>query len=56
MDLGELGKTKFIEVYQQLFPNGNANKFCHHIFRTFDIGLSKRFSPIFFVTLIPLSR
>lgn len=33
---GELSKTKFIEVYQQLFPQGNAQKFCSHIFRTFD--------------------
>jgi Ca2+-binding EF-hand superfamily protein len=33
---GELSKAKFIEVYQQLFPQGNAQKFCSHIFRTFD--------------------
>jgi Ca2+-binding EF-hand superfamily protein len=33
---GELTKAKFIEVYQQLFPVGDANKFCGHIFRTFD--------------------
>jgi Ca2+-binding EF-hand superfamily protein len=33
---GELSKTKFIEVYQQLFPQGDAQKFCSHIFRTFD--------------------
>ena len=33
---GELSKSKFIEVYQQLFPNGDAQKFCSHIFRTFD--------------------
>ncbi len=25
---GELTKAKFIEVYQQLFPHGNAQKFC----------------------------
>jgi Ca2+-binding EF-hand superfamily protein len=30
---GELSKAKFIEVYQQLFPQGNAQKFCGHIFR-----------------------
>jgi len=33
---GELTKAKFIEVYQQLFPQGNAQRFCSHIFRTFD--------------------
>lgn len=33
---GELSKAKFIEVYQQLFPQGDAQKFCSHIFRTFD--------------------
>ncbi len=33
---GELSKAKFVEVYQQLFPQGNAQKFCSHIFRTFD--------------------
>lgn len=33
---GELTKVKFIEVYQQLFPQGNSQKFCSHIFRTFD--------------------
>ena len=33
---GQLSKVKFIENYQQLFPQGKAQKFCEHIFRTFD--------------------
>jgi Ca2+-binding EF-hand superfamily protein len=37
---GELSKSKLIEVYQQLFPQGHATKFCEHIFRTFDIDNS----------------
>ncbi len=36
---GELSKSKFIEVYQQLFPSGDALKFCEHIFRTLDTGI-----------------
>ncbi|CAF1472386.1 unnamed protein product [Adineta ricciae] len=33
---GELTKKKFIQVYRQFFPNGQAEAFCTHIFRTFD--------------------
>ncbi|CAF1069488.1 unnamed protein product, partial [Didymodactylos carnosus] len=33
---GELTKKKFIQVYRQFFPNGKAEAFCEHIFRTFD--------------------
>lgn len=37
---GELSKAKFIDAYQKLFPNGNAQRFCEHIFRTFDTDSS----------------
>ncbi|KAL3315269.1 hypothetical protein Ciccas_006099 [Cichlidogyrus casuarinus] len=33
---GQLSKRKFIEVYSGFFPDGNAEKFCTHVFRTFD--------------------
>jgi Ca2+-binding EF-hand superfamily protein len=33
---GELSKKKFIEVYSGFFPDGNAEEFCRHVFRTFD--------------------
>ncbi|KAL7670777.1 hypothetical protein ACOME3_005701 [Neoechinorhynchus agilis] len=34
---GELTQKKFHKVYKELFPSGNAEKFCEHIFRTFDV-------------------
>lgn len=33
---GQLSRKKFIEVYKQFFPSGHAEKFCDHVFRTFD--------------------
>lgn len=33
---GQLTRTKFLEVYSSFFPEGNAEKFCEHVFRTFD--------------------
>ncbi|ESN97270.1 hypothetical protein HELRODRAFT_85703 [Helobdella robusta] len=33
---GQLTRDKFLEVYSSFFPNGNAEKFCYHVFRTFD--------------------
>uniref|UniRef100_A0A1I8HR93 EF-hand domain-containing protein n=1 Tax=Macrostomum lignano TaxID=282301 RepID=A0A1I8HR93_9PLAT len=33
---GQLSKKKFIEVYSGFFPDGNAEEFCTHVFRTFD--------------------
>ncbi len=29
-------KTIIIQIYSKCFPNGNANEFCDHVFRTFD--------------------
>ncbi len=33
---GKLDKKKFIEVYKQFYPTGKADKFCSHVFKTFD--------------------
>jgi len=33
---GQLTRSKFLEVYASFFPDGNAEKFCEHVFRTFD--------------------
>jgi neurocalcin delta len=33
---GQLTRAKFLEVYSSFFPQGNAEKFCEHVFRTFD--------------------
>ena len=33
---GQLTRKKFLEVYSGFFPEGNAEKFCEHVFRTFD--------------------
>ena len=33
---GQLTRSKFLEVYSSFFPDGNADKFCEHVFRTFD--------------------
>lgn len=33
---GHLTPRKFVEMYKLFFPNGNAQEFCDHVFRTFD--------------------
>ncbi|KAI3382262.1 hypothetical protein SNEBB_011444 [Seison nebaliae] len=37
---GKLDKKKFIHVYKQFYPQGKADKFCEHVFRTFDTDSS----------------
>ena len=39
---GQLTRKKFLEVYAGFFPEGNAEKFCEHVFRTFDSDNSGR--------------
>ena len=38
---GQLTRKKFLEVYSGFFPDGNAEKFCEHVFRTFDADHSE---------------
>lgn len=33
---GKVSKKKFIEMYKTFFSLGNPQKFCEHVFRTFD--------------------
>lgn len=33
---GKLSKDKFIEIYKVFFKGGNPEKFCQHVYRTFD--------------------
>ncbi|OAF67900.1 Calcium-binding protein M [Intoshia linei] len=37
---GNLSREKFINVYSSFFPEGNAQHFCDHVFRTFDVDNS----------------
>ena len=34
---GKLKPIKFASMYSDFFPHGNANPFCDHVFRVFDI-------------------
>ncbi|UYV63369.1 ncs-2 [Cordylochernes scorpioides] len=34
---GRLNRTKFLDVYRMFFNSGNPDKFCDHVFRTFDM-------------------
>ena len=33
---GRLTKTQFVSIYNTLWPEGNADKLCEHVFRAFD--------------------
>src|SRR5690242_6759126 len=33
---GKLTKKKFMEIYKMFFTSGSPEKFCEHVFRTFD--------------------
>lgn len=33
---GRLSRSKFLEIYSMFFTTGNPEKFCDHVFRTFD--------------------
>lgn len=33
---GKLNQKKFIDIYKLFFHHGNPEKFCAHVFRTFD--------------------
>ena len=34
---GCLTPDKFVDMYKMFFPSGNAEEFCDHVFRTFDM-------------------
>lgn len=34
---GQLTPAKFVDMYKMFFPSGNAEEFCDHVFRTFDM-------------------
>jgi len=34
---GKLTPSKFVDMYKMFFPSGNAEEFCEHVFRTFDM-------------------
>lgn len=34
---GKLTPVKFVDMYKMFFPSGNAEEFCDHVFRTFDM-------------------
>lgn len=51
---GRLTPAKFVDMYKMFFPSGNAEEFCDHVFRTFDMDKNgyidfkvSRFSPAF---------
>ena len=33
---GKLSRDKFIDIYKNFFKGGNPEKFCEHVYRTFD--------------------
>ena len=33
---GQLTRSKFLDIYQAMFPDGKAGAFYEHVFRTFD--------------------
>ena len=37
---GELSKEHLVEIYSQIFPGGNSEKFAEHVFGTFDTDRS----------------
>lgn len=49
---GRLTPAKFVDMYKMFFPSGNAEEFCDHVFRTFDmdkngyIDFKVSFSPV----------
>ena len=33
---GQLTRSQFVSIYQEMFPEGQAKAFYEHVFRTFD--------------------
>lgn len=34
---GQMNKGDFIQMYQEIFPDGNSQEFAEHIFRVYDL-------------------
>ncbi|KAI3381783.1 hypothetical protein SNEBB_002036 [Seison nebaliae] len=52
---GKLSKKKFVEVYKQFYPVGKADKFCEHVFRTFDTDSSGEIDFVEFLIAISIT-
>ncbi|CAF1365003.1 unnamed protein product [Adineta steineri] len=52
---GKLDKKKFIEVYKQFYPTGKADKFCTHVFKTFDTDNSGEIDFVEFLIAISVT-
>lgn len=52
---GKLDKKKFVEIYKQFYPNGKADKFCGHVFKTFDTDASGEIDFVEFLIAISVT-
>ena len=43
---GELSKEHLVEIYSQIFPGGNSEKFSEHVFGTFDTDRNRHASNV----------
>jgi Ca2+-binding EF-hand superfamily protein len=50
-----LDKKKFIEIYKQFYPNGKADRFCGHVFKTFDTDCSGEIDFVEFLIAISVT-
>lgn len=52
---GKLDKKKFVEIYKQFYPQGKADKFCGHVFKTFDTDNSSEIDFVEFLIAISIT-
>ena len=52
---GVLTKSKFIDMYKLFFPGGNAERFCSHVFRTFDTDKNGKIDFVEFILAINIT-
>ena len=53
---GELSKEHLVEIYSQIFPGGNSEKFSEHVFGTFDTDRSRHASDVWLCCLFLFTR